>query len=75
MKYYFVISLLVIIGGACNNQSAPKQTADTVAPAPVKDLATIAAENASLLKQYNSLEKVFDNQNWMVIRWKDTSYL
>ena len=75
MKYYFVIVLLVIICGSCNNQSAPKQTADTIAPTPVKDPATIAAENASMLKQYNSLEKVFDNQNWMVIRGKDTSYL
>jgi hypothetical protein len=75
MKYYFVIVLLVIICGSCNNQSTPTQTADTLAPAPIKDPATIAAENASLLKQYNSLEKVFDNQNWMVIRGKDTSYL
>ncbi|MCX6337274.1 MAG: hypothetical protein NT153_08345 [Bacteroidetes bacterium] len=77
MKYYFVIVLLVIICGSCNNQSAPKQTTDSVVlPAvPVKDPATIAAENASLLKQYNSLEKVFDNQNWVVIRGKDTSYL
>jgi len=77
MKYYFVIVLLVIIGGSCNNQSTPTQTADSIVlpAAPVKDPATIAAENASLLKQYNSLEKVFDNQNWMVIRGKDTSYL
>jgi hypothetical protein len=73
--FYFVIVLLVVNGTACNNQSTPTQTADTLAPAPIKDAATIAAENASLLKQYNSLEKVFDNQNWMVIRGKDTSYL
>jgi hypothetical protein len=33
------------------------------------------AVTASLLGQFNGLEKVFDNQNWMIIKDKDTSFL
>jgi len=34
-----------------------------------------AAAIATLTAAFNGLEKVFDNQNWMIIQNKDTSYL
>jgi hypothetical protein len=59
---------------ACNgveNQEEKKVDSTKVETPSVQD----PAVTASLLGQFNGLEKVFDNQNWMIIQDKDTSFL
>ena len=59
---------------SCNNeikQEDKKADSTNVETSSVQD----PAITASLLGQFNGLEKVFDNQNWMIIKEKDTSFL
>jgi hypothetical protein len=73
------ILILVFIGVmifflACNDnttQEEKKMDSTKAVNAIVQD----PAITASLLGQFNGLEKVFDNQNWMIIKEKDTSFL
>ena len=59
---------------ACNEgekQEENKVDSTKIETAKVQD----PAVTASLLAQFDGLEKVFNNQNWMIINKKDTSYL
>jgi hypothetical protein len=61
---------------ACN--SNPKTEATKIAKvdtAKPESKPQDPAVTATLLAQFNSLEKVFDNQNWMRIKDKDTTFL
>lgn len=75
--FSFLIVALIIFNVGCNNAGDSAQQKDSVIikEQTVVDPAYEAALNASLLKQFNSIEKVFDNQNWMMVSGKDTSYL
>lgn len=68
----FTGSLVLIL--ACN--SVEKQEEKKVDSMKVEKISVQdPAITASLLGQFNGLEKVFDNQNWMIINNKDTSFL
>jgi hypothetical protein len=69
-----VITSAVFVFVACNDevkQEAEKTDSTKVEASSVQD----PAITASLLSQFNGLEKVFDNQNWMIVKDKDTSFL
>lgn len=71
--YILVIASVFI---ACNNNPKTEET-NTKAVDTVKQRVTPQdpAVTATLLAQFNALEKVFGNQNWMKIKEKDTTYL
>lgn len=59
---------------ACNE--APKQEEQKIeSNKPEISKVQDPAITASLLSQFDGLEKVFNNQNWMIIKGKDTSFL
>jgi hypothetical protein len=69
-----VFASVMIVFVACNDevkQEEKKTDSTKVEASSVQD----PAITASLLGQFNGLEKVFDNQNWMLIKGKDTSFL
>jgi hypothetical protein len=66
--YFFAVVLL----HACNTAST-----DTTAQTKTADSTKVAEEirsNMSFLNDYNALEAVFGNENWMLVNGKDTSY-
>ncbi len=75
--HIFIYTLVLVLGFiACNNNPKTEETntmvVDTInQPSKPQD----PAVTATLLSQFNALEKVFDNQNWMRIKDKDTSFL
>lgn len=72
--YALTVSMFIV---ACNNNPKDSTEAGKSGDTVSKPIAKPQdpAVTATLLAQFNSLEKVFDNQNWMRIKDKDTTFL
>ncbi len=73
-KYILTVSLLMSF--ACNNNDA-NQTANDSANVLIKPINPIddKIQKESALKQFDALEKLLDNQNYRLVKNKDTSYI
>lgn len=72
-----VVCILVLVAAiqvSCGtNPAVEERKVDSSKPELIA--APDAATTATLTAQFNGLEKVFNNQNWMIIQNKDTSFL
>src|SRR6478736_2918641 len=69
-----LVSLLVL---ACNNAPKEERSAADTTTAANADVPTTTDEvrtNMSYLNDFNALEKVFGNENWLIPGEKDSSY-
>lgn len=76
-NYAFVVGLFILVSAmqvSCGtNPTVDESKVDSSKS--VVSAAPDAAATATLTAQFNGLEKVFNNQNWMIIQNKDTSFL
>ncbi len=69
---FFLLVVFLVACGTSENEK-PESTTNIAKPvvSPVDDL----VQRKSALAQFNSLEKLFDNQNYLLTQLKDSSYL
>lgn len=78
-KYIYLCGLVLLFATACNNNTQEAATTNAIdtqqtntpTTAPVDDA---IAKNAAF-KQIDALEKLFDNQNYLNVEGKDSSYI
>ena len=80
IRRFYLIVLVVVTATACNNNAAEKVAETPVDSQTVKQTESISpaddaiAKNAAI-KQIDALEKLFDNQNYLQVQGKDSSYI
>jgi hypothetical protein len=78
MKLLFYTCALVALSISACNSTGTKNTENTGAEQPViaqADTHELKVAKERARSQFNSLEKLFDNANYMIIEGKDTNYL
>jgi hypothetical protein len=65
-----------IVSSSCNtNNNNAEQSATVTEPVVTINTVDDKIQKESALKQFNALEKLFDNQNYQLVENKDTSYI
>jgi hypothetical protein len=66
--YFFAVISLYSCDSAATDKTAQTKTADSAR------MAEEIRSNMSFLNDYNAMEAVFGNENWMLVEGKDTSF-
>ncbi|MFY7965089.1 MAG: hypothetical protein ACOVO1_09350 [Chitinophagaceae bacterium] len=75
MKYFIIITLLVAVNVACNNEQQKVNTVDTMLQSEA-DKPTVT--NETLIAAYrniDALEQLFGNENYLLVNGNDSNYL
>ena len=70
-----LVVLFFAVFAACNNGPAEEVKSDTVKEADSVKPAQSTRSNMSFLNDYNAIEQVCGNENWLLANGKDSSYL
>jgi hypothetical protein len=80
IRRFYLIVLVVVTATACNNNAVKKVAETPTDSQTVKQEAIVSAVDDAIaknaaIKQIDALEKLFDNQNYLRIEGKDSSYI